>query len=124
MIKNILKKLSPRRLVMVLLAGTLLMLQFCSPAKKAAAPARKLTYIDDVKPIIVANCGPCHTGGRNSDLHVYADCKDLIDESLLRIRMQPGDNGFMPERRKRLSDSLIQVLAQWKTDGLLEKAQP
>jgi hypothetical protein len=101
--------------------GGLIVFEYCSPSKKHKQSTRKITYIDDIKPIIVSNCSPCHTGGRNSDLHIYTECKDLIDESLLRIKMQPSERGFMPERRNKLPDSLIHILDQWKADGLLEK---
>jgi hypothetical protein len=40
---------------------------------------------------------------------------------LTRINLNPGDRGFMPFKHPKLSDNTINVFAQWKKDGLLEK---
>ena len=47
--------------------------------------------------------------------------KKDIDDIIRRIDLQPTDRGFMPLRGKKLSDSTINAIKQWNTDGLLEK---
>ena len=38
-----------------------------------------------------------------------------------RIELHPGEKGFMPFKGIRLSDSSINLLKQWKADGLAAK---
>jgi hypothetical protein len=75
------------------------------------------------KPLIVANCSPCHIPpkGFKKALDTYDAAKTNIDDMLTRINLNPGDRGFMPFKHPKLSDSTINVFAQWKKDGLLEK---
>jgi hypothetical protein len=112
-----------------LLLPALAILQFCSPGKKAqqAPPSTalaKFTFEDHVKPVVSANCSPCHTTGNKSHLLEYAVAKDEADDIIRRISLAPADTGFMPFKHPKLSDSVIAVFAKWKADGLLEKAMP
>jgi uncharacterized membrane protein len=98
--------------------------QFCTGSRKAASkqPA-KITYINNLQPLIASNCSPCHIPpkGNKKPLDTYASAKDEIDEMIKRIQKNPGEKGFMPFRHpKKLSDSTINVFVQWKADGLLE----
>jgi hypothetical protein len=96
----------------------------CNSTKKAMAAKPKATFENDVKPLIVANCTPCHIpdkGGRKKAYDAFAPVLTDIDNIISRIEMHPGDRGFMPFKKERLSDSTINVFKQWKTDGLLEK---
>jgi hypothetical protein len=54
-------------------------------------------------------------------LDSYAALTKNIDDILRRVQLNPTDRGFMPDRRAKLSDSTINILKQWKADGMLEK---
>jgi len=97
--------------------------QFCSGPKMAQAPVKKVTYTADVQPLIQNHCSPCHIPpkGNKEALHTYETAKAHIDESIERIKLNPGDKGFMPMKHPKLSDSTISVFVKWKEDGLLEK---
>jgi hypothetical protein len=47
--------------------------------------------------------------------------KSHIDEIIRRTNLAPTERGFMPQRHPKLADSVLQVFAKWKADGLLEK---
>lgn len=111
-------------MVFAALAALAFTLTYCNASKKAANKKPKMKYETDVKAVIEANCSPCHIpakGGRKLPLDSYAALTKNIDEILRRVQLNPTDRGFMPDRRAKLSDSTINVLKQWKTDGLLEK---
>lgn len=99
-------------------------LQFCSSSKKNAASQKVTltTYTGNVKSLIQANCTPCHfpPNGRAKALDNYTAVKNNIDDIVNRVNRNPTDRGFMPMRHPKLSDSAINVLVQWKKDGLLE----
>lgn len=101
-------------------------LSYCSGSKKAATAVviPKLNYQADVLNIVSEKCTPCHfpdKGGNKPPLNSYALVTASIDNIISRIEMHPGDRGYMPFKKPRLSDSLINVFKQWKADGLLEK---
>ena len=102
-----------------------LVLSYCSASKRATAstPA-KLTYTNDVKSVIDANCTPCHIPAKGGNKKAYDNITNLrtdIDEIVRRIQLNPGDKGFMPFRKAhRLPDSTIHVFKQWKVDGMIE----
>ena len=112
-----------RKFVVLTLSGGIVLLQFCSPAKKAHKEPLKTTYAANVAPIMTTNCSPCHVppSGRSGILVTYDSAKSHIDDILTRIQKTPGEKGFMPFKHNKLSDSTIQVFVQWKNDGLLEK---
>ena len=98
--------------------------QFCSGGKAAQKSAKsKVTYDGSIKPLMQANCKPCHfpPDGNKKDYTNYTAVKGDIDEILSRIQRNPGEKGFMPSRHPKLSDSTITVFKQWKTTGLREK---
>jgi hypothetical protein len=110
-------------LVLSFLSAIIFLFSNCGGSKKLAAPP-KMTYESNVQTLIAANCAPCHIpsrGGNKRPLDNYASVKTNIDEIVKRIEMQPTDRGFMPFKRGRLSDSVINVIKQWRTDGTLEK---
>jgi hypothetical protein len=100
---------------------------YCSHSKKATAAApvvHKVTYESDIKPLIVGKCSPCHipaSGGNKKALDTYVAAKDNADDMVHRVDLTPGERGFMPFKKAKLSDSTIMVFKQWKADGLLEK---
>ena len=105
----------------LVLSGALL--QFCSTARKAQKETPKVTYEAHVRPLITTHCSPCHIPpkGNKEALDTYAHAKGHIDDMITRIKLNPGDKGFMPLKHPKLPDSTIQVFEQWKADGLLEK---
>lgn len=103
--------------------AVLILFQYCSSTKKAAAaPVAKTSYAKDVHPIIQSNCSPCHIQGKGkvTSLDNIASAKAEIDEIIERINKKPEDKGFMPLKHPKLPDSTIAVFAKWKADGLGE----
>lgn len=117
----------------LLVAGAALAFTYCSStknstgstAKTEAKPVvKKISYQDNVMGIVQANCAPCHfpdKGGNKKPLDSYAAVSAQSDEILRRIQLMPTERGFMPNRKPKLSDSTINVIKQWKADGLTEK---
>lgn len=106
------------------LFAAVLLFQFCSSTKNAAAPAPPpVTYETNVKPVILASCGPCHIAGQGNkkSLDNYANTKEFADDIIARIQKNPGERGFMPMRHEKLADSTIAIFTNWKKEGLLEK---
>lgn len=102
------------------------LLSNCGPSKKATAASEtpKVTYEANMTPVIMNNCSPCHIPSKGGNKRAYdnlANVKSDIDEMIRRIELNPGDRGFMPFKRAKLSDSTIAVFKQWKADGMLEK---
>lgn len=112
-----------KKLVLFLLVAAVTVFQFCTSSKKAAAEASKVTYLKNVKPLIQANCTPCHIPpqGRAEAFHTYETAKAHADLMIQRIKLSPGEKGFMPAKHPKLSDSTINVFVKWKEDGLTEK---
>jgi mono/diheme cytochrome c family protein len=113
--------------VVVMLAVAALTLTYCSSTKKAAAPApvSKVNYQANIMSIVQANCAPCHfpdKGGRKKPLDTYAAVSSQIDDILRRVQMEPGQRGFMPDRKpNKIAEADIKAFQQWKADGLVEK---
>lgn len=118
------KKLS----ILTVFAAMLVVLSNCGPSKKATAealPPPKMTYAANLQAVITEKCAPCHIpskGGNKKPYDNFANVKADIDDMIRRIQLNPGERGFMPMGRPpvKLSDSLINVFKQWKTDGMLE----
>jgi uncharacterized repeat protein (TIGR01451 family) len=83
----------------------------------------KVTFNNDIKPLVTASCTPCHvTGGTQpKKWDVYATAKANISAMIDRVSRAQGAPGFMPNGGTKLSDADIALLKQWVTDGLLEK---
>ena len=114
-----------RYYVLTAMVMTSILLSYCHSAKKAMASKTKSTYENNLLPVIMANCSPCHIpskGGNKTPYDNYANVNKNIDEMIRRIQLNPTDKGFMPfKKTTRLSDSTIDVFKKWKADGLLEK---
>jgi hypothetical protein len=98
--------------------------QFCTSTKKAkTVVVPKLTYEADIKPLIAAKCSPCHIPpeGRKEPLNTFTAAYSNIGNMITRIHLNPGEKGYMPFKKPKLTDSVIHVFEQWKMDGLLEK---
>ena len=112
-----------KKLLVLSFSVGIVLFQFCSPAKKAQKEPAKTTFESNVMPLISGNCSPCHVppNGKSGILANYEAAKSHIDEIITRIQKNPGEKGFMPFKRNKLSDSTIQVFVQWKADGMPEK---
>lgn len=82
----------------------------------------KVTYVANVKPLLVASCTPCHVagGGNPNKWDDYATTKSKITVILDRVQRETTAAGFMPKGGSKLSAANIAILNQWVTDGLLE----
>jgi hypothetical protein len=83
----------------------------------------KITYLADIKPLLVASCTPCHlAGGANPNkFDDYATAKGKISVILDRVQRESTAAGFMPRGGTKLSAANIALLNKWVADGLLEK---
>ena len=122
------------------LVTTVFFLYNCNPSRKAttqnstptptpapvpvAKAAPKTNYENQLKEVISANCSPCHIpskGGNKRPYDNFANVKSDIDEMIQRISLTPAERGFMPFKGAKLSDDVIAVFKQWRSDGMLEK---
>ena len=101
------------------------LLTYCTSSKKSQATenAGKISYTENMQPIISANCSPCHFPPKGTKLALdnYGAAKTNIDDIISRINKNPSEKGFMPFKHEKLSDSTIQLFVKWKNDGLIEK---
>jgi hypothetical protein len=111
-----------KKICVLLLVISPFVLQFCSSSKNAVKTP-VITYDANVQPLLVSNCSPCHfpPKGNKKPYNNYNAVKSDIDSILIRVNKNPNEKGFMPFKHAKLADSTINVLAQWKKDGLLEK---
>jgi len=77
-----------------------------------------------VKTIIDGNCVSCHSSGGTASfrpLTTFAEVKAAVENSGLlgRIQKQTGQSGIMPQGG-RMSQSNIDLVVKWNTDGLKE----
>lgn len=109
------------KLIILLVCSSFLLVNSC---KKDEEPVTvgKVTYTNNVKPIFVASCTPCHMpGGINPNKwDNYATAKSKIALILDRVQRDPSAAGFMPQAGSKLSAAQIATLNKWVTDGLLE----
>jgi hypothetical protein len=111
-------------LLLAVISTAVIVFSNCHSAKKAAAAVPKPTYETNMQPLIMGNCVPCHVpakGGRMKAYDNYTNVKSDIDEIIRRIELNPGDKGYMPFKKAKLSDSTITAFKQWKETGMLEK---
>lgn len=106
------------------LVGTL---TYCSSTKNASsgsAPKKSVVaYATDIAPIIETQCAPCHIPAKGGNKKAYdniANVKADIDEILIRVQLDSTDRKFMPKKKPKLDPHTIDLLKQWKKDGLLE----
>jgi cytochrome c553 len=74
----------------------------------------KVNFEDNVKPLVLTSCAPCHTTGNKTHLTEYKLAADHADDILRRINLTSTEKGFMPFKHEKLSDSAIAVFARWK----------
>jgi mono/diheme cytochrome c family protein len=111
-------------LLLAAISTAVIVFSNCHSSKKATAAAPKPTYETNMQPLVMGNCVPCHVpskGGRMKPYDNYTNVKSDIDEIIRRIELNPGDKGYMPFKKAKLSDSTINAFKQWKETGMLEK---
>jgi hypothetical protein len=112
-------------LTLVAVMVAVILLSNCHSAKKASAktPVPNLTYQANIQPLVTNNCSPCHfpsKGGNKKPFDTYDAIKANIDSMIARIELNPGQKGFMPFKKAKLSDSTINVFKQWRNNGTPE----
>lgn len=112
-------------LVLAVMAVFVIILSNCHASKKAAAAsAHKLNYEANIKTLITDKCSPCHIparGGNKKAFDTYEAAKENIDSMVSRIERSPGEKGFMPFKKSKLSDSAIAVFKQWRAEASMGK---
>lgn len=83
-----------------------------------------VTYTNDVKAIINANCVSCHAPGGvagHRPLTTYSEVKNAVENTDLldRIQRQSSEVGAMPQGG-RMPQSRIDIILQWNDNGLPE----
>lgn len=93
---------------------------------EAPVPIDKVTYTGNIKTILDDNCIFCHAStpinGASISLNTFDGALNGINNNSLleRISRQAGEAGAMPLGGPRLPQNLIDLVQQWKDDGLLE----
>lgn len=102
------------------------LLSNCSSAKKNKdyVDVKKITYTNDVKPIIENSCTPCHMPpqGRKEPLENYIHVKENIAAIISRVTLPQDDRKFMPPVNKKpaLTDAQVAVLVKWQQQNMPE----
>jgi hypothetical protein len=110
-----------KKYFVLLLILTPFVLQFCSSSRNIAK-RNNITYTTHVQALMETHCTPCHfpPKGNKKAYDTYLAVRNDIDSIISRVSKNPGEKGFMPFKHPKLPDSTINVLVQWKKDGLLE----
>lgn len=95
----------------------------CSSAKKTTVATPSVTYKNQVHTLVMNNCAPCHIpekGGNKKPLDTYTSLRESINDVIDRIELNPGERGFMPFKKAKLSDSIIAIFKAWQAQGMAE----
>mgnify|MGYP001088488187 CR=1 FL=1 len=77
------------------------------------------SFEQDIKPIILTKCDPCHSGkGYQTAYYIYDNAKSSADAIITRINLNNGHSNFMPKDGNKLSQPDIDLFTKWKEDGL------
>ena len=115
--------------VMAGVIAAVLLLSNCHSAKKTASKTSAtptvaaVTYHSNIESLVATNCSPCHfpaKGGNKKPFDSYDAAKANIDSMIARIQLNPGDKGFMPFKRAKLSDTTINLFKQWRNSGAVQ----
>lgn len=95
---------------------------YCSGSKKATLPKEPVptfTYSGNIEKIITDKCGPCHIKGKGNKMPLdsFDMVKNNIDDIIRRIELNPGERGYMPFKKPKLTDSTINIIKTWKAEG-------
>lgn len=103
--------------------SSVLFFVFCSSSKKSSVNKTAITYTNNIQPLFLAKCAPCHfpeKGGKKTPFNTYEAVADEIDEIVTRVQLQPGQRHFMPKDGDRLSEKEIQMIKDWQAGGLVK----
>jgi hypothetical protein len=78
----------------------------------------KITFQNNILPLVTQKCTPCHTSGSES-FKIYENAKIRVDEYIRRTQLESTEEDFMPNGKTPLSSTEIELFKQWKLDGLL-----
>ncbi len=88
--------------------------------------AGKVTYLEDVVPIMNQLCVACHNASLHEDgvdLSTYELTKFNINDILESMQEDEDEDDLMPPG-VRVDAAIIQTLMAWQTDGMLEGQAP
>ncbi|MBN8668480.1 MAG: cytochrome c [Chitinophagales bacterium] len=113
-----------KKAILLALTGTIIIIS-CSqknfPQKSETKTVPVTSYAGPVKELIMAKCSPCHVaGGNKTPLDNYESTKKLADDIIRRVELNPGERGFMPMKREKLSADEIALIKKWKEEGMAE----
>ena len=75
-----------------------------------------ISYVNDIVPIVTANCTGCHSAGfASGDFTTYAGLKAKADNGTLKNRVVTQRD--MPEAPNTMSDSARSVIRCWIVQG-------
>lgn len=99
----------------------------CNSTKKGAeykAVEKKVSYTNDIKPIISNSCTPCHMPpqGKKEPFENYAQVKEHITSIIERVKLPQDNRKFMPPVNKKpaLTEAEVAVLVKWQEQGMQE----
>ena len=117
----------------LLLGAMAITTQAADKTDKSAPTARKISYDKDIRPIFQTHCQGCHQPSKKGGNYVMTDFSLLLkggeseetaivahkpDESYLINRISKTDGAAeMPQGKKPLADSEIDLIRQWITQG-------
>lgn len=115
------------------LLGVLLFVAGCSikiapspePVAKEKYDGPKVTYMNDISPLLERSCTPCHfptQDGRKPPLDNYTSVKNRIESIIYRVELPSDHSRHMPFRNKQpdLTVEEIAMLKNWARGGFLE----
>lgn len=83
-----------------------------------------VTYEANIKSIIDGNCIGCHSNppvnGAPNALVTFENVRDAVENRNLIGRISASDGSVMPLGGPRLPQNLIDLVIQWKEEGLEE----
>src|SRR6218665_1865115 len=103
-----------RVFVSLAIISFVILFAYCNSARKATSTTVEpkgpaFTWVKNIQPLLVENCGPCHIKGKGNKLPMddMEIVKTNIDDVIRRVELNPGERGYMPFKRDKLSDSAI-----------------
>ena len=99
----------------------------CTGPRYLQEPTREIADVEwqeDVYPIVENHCAPCHfpEEGKVKYLHRKDSVRKHIQEIVWRVQLSPDHKDYMPYKQKKppITDSLLQVVLNWKAQGYPE----
>ncbi|MFA6546242.1 MAG: DUF1549 domain-containing protein, partial [Limisphaerales bacterium] len=105
-------------------------------ADKKSTPSKKISYYKDVRPILQANCQGCHQPAKSKGGYVMTDFKLMLaagesktlavvpkspeKSNLVKLITPKDGKAEMPEGRKPLHESEIELISIWIAQGAVD----